>query len=56
MKTYRVTVRVQMLEFYEVRARNKEEALEYWAEGRFLGCDDETLATEPVKAVEALRQ
>ncbi len=52
MKTYRVTVKVQMLEFYEVRARNEKEALEYWAEGRLLGCNDEALASEPVKAVE----
>ena len=52
MKTYRVTVRQTTLEFYQVRARSREEALENWCEGDFVGCDDTHLDSNPIKAVE----
>jgi hypothetical protein len=51
MKTYIVTVKVQMLEHYEVEAETPDEAMDLWQEGKFLGADDAHLESEPLKAV-----
>ena len=52
MKTYTVTVKVSLLEFYEVEAETREEALENWSDGVFVGSDDSHLDAEPLKAKE----
>jgi hypothetical protein len=36
MKTYIVTVKVAMLELYEVNATSPDEAMDIWSDGRFL--------------------
>lgn len=51
MKTYRVTVLIRTLEFYQVQAHDEAQALDSWMEGRFLGSDD-NLDNEPLRAVE----
>ena len=52
MKTYTVTVKVSLLEFYEVDADTPEEALENWDDGLFLGSDDTHLDAKSLKAEE----
>ena len=52
MKTYTVTVKVSVLEFYEVEAETREEALDNWSDGVFVGSDDSHLDAEPLKAKE----
>jgi hypothetical protein len=53
MKTYNVTVKVSLLEFYKVEADTPEDALENWSDGQFLGSDDTHLDAEPLNATEA---
>lgn len=52
MKTYNVTVRVSLLEYYEVEAASSEEALENWRYGQFLESGNEYLDTQPLHAEE----
>jgi hypothetical protein len=52
MNVYIVTVKVTLLEYYEVEAATPEEALESWRGGNLLGTDDTYLETEPLKAEE----
>jgi hypothetical protein len=50
MKTYTVTVKVSLLEFYKVEAETAEEAMENWQDGVFLNSDDTHLEATPLKA------
>ncbi len=52
MKTFRVTVKVSLLEFYKVEAATADKALEEWQDGSFLGSDDTHLDAEPLSARE----
>jgi len=52
MKTYTVTVKVSVLEFYRVEAETTEEAMENWQDGVFVDSDDTHLDAEPLKAKE----
>ena len=56
MKTYTVTVKVSLLEFYEVEAVTPDEAMENWQDGLFLGSDDTHLDAEPLKASVSCRR
>jgi len=53
MKTYTVTVKISLIEFYKVEAESPEEAMENWQDGVFLHSDDTHLDAEPLKAKEA---
>jgi len=50
MKTYTVTVKVSLLEFYKVEAETPEEAMDNWQDGVFLNSDDTHLDATPLKA------
>ena len=50
MKTYTVTVKVSLLEFYKVEAETAEEAIENWQDGVFLSSNDTHLDAAPLKA------
>lgn len=52
MKTYIVTVRVSLLEYFEVEATSPEEAFENWRYGQFLESGDAYLDTQPLRAEE----
>lgn len=53
MKTYTVTVKVSLIEFYEVEAESPEEAMENWQDGVLLDSDDTHRDAEPLNAKEA---
>lgn len=50
MKTYTVTVKVTLLEYYEVEAATADDALANWRDGRCLGTGDSHLDAEPLIA------
>lgn len=51
MPTYTVTIRVSLLEHYEIEAATSEDALSNWRDGRFLSTDDTHLDAEPLRAL-----
>lgn len=51
MPTYTVTIRVSLLEHYEIEAATSEDALNNWRDGRFLSTDDTHLDAEPLRAL-----
>jgi hypothetical protein len=53
MRTFTVTVKVSLLEYYQVEAATPEDAIENWHDGEFLTSDDTHLDAEPLKAEEA---
>jgi predicted RNase H-like HicB family nuclease len=55
MKTYTVTVKISLLEFYEVKAETPEEAMENWDDGVFLYSDDTFLDAKSLKVKESKR-
>ncbi len=52
LKTYIVTVKTTVLDYYEIEARSTYDATDRWMEGRFLHTDEAYLNTEPVDVIE----
>jgi hypothetical protein len=50
MEAYIVTVRVHILEYYEVDAETADEAMDLWQDGKFVGANDYHLEAEPLNA------
>lgn len=50
MKTYIVSVKCTVLDYYEIEAKSPDHAMEIWMEGRFLRTDEAYLQAEPVNA------
>lgn len=50
MRTYTVTVKVTLLEYYEVEAATADDALANWRDGWSLGTGDSHLDAEPLTA------
>ena len=52
MRTYIVTVKHTVLDYYEVEARSRDHAIEIWMEGRFTHTDEAYLVADPVDVIE----
>ncbi len=53
MKTYHVTVAVQILEIYAIAAEDAETASESWSDGDLIHTNDEALETTVLSVKEA---
>jgi hypothetical protein len=49
MNSYTVTVKITMLEHYDVDAETPEDAAENWQDGQFIGSDDSCLDAEAIR-------
>lgn len=54
MKAYTVTVKVTILETYEVEAETPELAMQNWRDGAYLGSSDTHIDAAPLSAEEVL--